>query len=379
MSDDIKNILNLYESILKNKKNITEAPLSAPIPILNVNSKFGEQRPYERHPGVDLKAASGTEIKSPADGVVIDVKDDSRRCGGTIYIDHQNGFKTRYCHVKDIRVSKFDKVSEGDLIGLSGGASGDKGRGNSKGAHLHFEVYKDGKLVNPMDYIDYSVATKDSKYDTSELLKYILSQLSSLFTITESKIYGSFGNSVKSSGNSFILSKEKNESIYSPISGKVDNIRINSDCKNRITIYHNVDGDDYHLEFCGISNPYVSGGDSVSQGTKLGKTKDDVKITLYDERLKPISLKTTSKVEKSKEIKSPKKIEKPLNQDSIKKEINRKEKSMNQNSIWDLIKSLKNKFVSPTSKKQPDPGFLLNMLKNKKVNEDVKRIKKLLK
>lgn len=137
---------NLQEEV------INEEVLTSPIGSTTVNSPYGN-RWGKKHHGVDLKASSGTQIKTPLDGKVIDAKIKNDACGGTIYIDHGNGYKTRYCHCKQINVSKGDTVSKGDIIGLTGGAKGDPGRGRSDGAHLHFEVYKDGKTVNPMEHL----------------------------------------------------------------------------------------------------------------------------------------------------------------------------------------------------------------------------------
>jgi murein DD-endopeptidase MepM/ murein hydrolase activator NlpD len=143
------------------EESINEATIEAPIDIKGVNSKFGEKRSYENHPGVDLKASSGTPIKSPSDGKVITAEFKNGGCGGTIQIEHGNGFKSRFCHCKDIKVSVGQMVKQGDVVGLSGGAKGDKGAGRSTGAHLHFELKKDNQLVDPIDYIGADAGTYD--------------------------------------------------------------------------------------------------------------------------------------------------------------------------------------------------------------------------
>jgi GH24 family phage-related lysozyme (muramidase) len=102
---------------------------------------------------VDLSAKSGTPIKSPLDGEVIDAAIKNDACGGTIYIEHADGYKTRYCHCKQINVSKGDIVKKGDVIGLTGGGKGEVGQGRSTGPHLHFEIYKDGGTVDPMNHL----------------------------------------------------------------------------------------------------------------------------------------------------------------------------------------------------------------------------------
>lgn len=145
------------EEKLGNKESLSEATLDSPIGDTKLNSPFG-QRWGRMHAGADLSASSGTQIKSPLDGEVIDAETRNDACGGTIYIKHADNIKTRYCHCKQINVSKGEIVKKGQVIGLTGGASGDPGRGRSDGAHLHFEVYKDGKVVDPMPYIGSQVS-----------------------------------------------------------------------------------------------------------------------------------------------------------------------------------------------------------------------------
>lgn len=169
------------------KDSINEASLEAPIPIQGVNSQFGAKRSYENHPGVDLKASSGTEIKSPADGKVLAAKFSTGGCGGTIQIEHGNGFISRYCHCKDIKVSLGQTVKQGEVVGLSGGGKGDKGAGRSTGAHLHFELKKNGQLVDPLDYIGAEIGQYDLSKSggvsksvmTPEMVEVLVSKLKS--------------------------------------------------------------------------------------------------------------------------------------------------------------------------------------------------------
>jgi murein DD-endopeptidase MepM/ murein hydrolase activator NlpD len=179
--------VNKFKSDNDIKDSINEASLEAPITIRGVNSEFGAKRSYENHPGVDLKASSGTEIKSPADGKVIDAKFSTGGCGGTIQIEHGNGFISRYCHCKDIKVNVGQAVKQGEVVGLSGGAKGDRGAGRSTGAHLHFELKKNGQLVDPLDYIGKDIGTYDFSKSggmvkssiTPEMIEVMVSKLQS--------------------------------------------------------------------------------------------------------------------------------------------------------------------------------------------------------
>lgn len=118
---------------------------------LTVTSRRGNR--WNRvHIGIDLKASSGSDILAPLSGEVVEIGE-NWPCGGTIIIKHNNGFRSGFCHVKQILVSEGDTVTKGQVIGLTGGGANDPMRGRSTGPHLHYTLYKDGKLVNPEDYL----------------------------------------------------------------------------------------------------------------------------------------------------------------------------------------------------------------------------------
>ena len=100
------------------------------------------------HKGLDLRAASGTKIITPADGMVKIASFNHGNCGGMIEIQHGN-YSTKYCHAKQITVKPGDTVKKGQEIGLSGGGAQDFGRGNSLQQHLHFEVLAGGRNIDP--------------------------------------------------------------------------------------------------------------------------------------------------------------------------------------------------------------------------------------
>jgi murein DD-endopeptidase MepM/ murein hydrolase activator NlpD len=71
-----------------------------------------------------------------------------------VTIRHDNGLATLYGHVSGFLVQEGQRVRAGDPIALSGGTPGTKGAGRlTTGAHLHFEVYLDGKKVDPLEYL----------------------------------------------------------------------------------------------------------------------------------------------------------------------------------------------------------------------------------
>ena len=98
------------------------------------------------HQGVDFAAALGTPIKATAPGVVGKIEND-KYFGLIITIFHENGFVTRYGHCSQILVSKHDRVNRGQTIALVGNT------GRSSAPHLHYEVIKDGKTIDPIKHI----------------------------------------------------------------------------------------------------------------------------------------------------------------------------------------------------------------------------------
>jgi murein DD-endopeptidase MepM/ murein hydrolase activator NlpD/GH24 family phage-related lysozyme (muramidase) len=207
---------------LEAEETISEATLSSPIGTTSVGSPYGP-RWGRIHHGVDLSASSGTPIKSPLDGEVIDAEIRNDACGGTIYIKHADGYKTRYCHCKQINVSKGDIVKKGDVVGLTGGGKGEVGQGRSTGPHLHFEVYKNGKTVNPMDHLgsevgDFVAGDSSSTADTKatpEMLRKLIELLKDrgvksedLTKLINQNVSGVSGSPIELTGNWVNISKD---------------------------------------------------------------------------------------------------------------------------------------------------------------------------
>ena len=112
------------------------------------------------HGGIDLvrEGYRLDNILSHSDGRVVQViknvrvntPNDNTNTGNMVRIDHGNGFQTRYLHLDygSVNVNVGDRVSRGQVIGYMGNT------GNSFGAHLHFEVLKEGNRIDPITYLD---------------------------------------------------------------------------------------------------------------------------------------------------------------------------------------------------------------------------------
>jgi len=100
----------------------------------------------EFHPGIDIANAPDTLIYATADGTVR-FSGWSHGYGNMIVIDHGYGLSTLYGHTSKALVKAGDRVSKGQVIGYMGTT------GRSTGAHLHYEVWRQGKPVNPMTFL----------------------------------------------------------------------------------------------------------------------------------------------------------------------------------------------------------------------------------
>lgn len=114
---------------------------------VTVTAEFGVSRGASRHEGIDVAAPAGTPVRATAPGRVVFAGKDGRY-GRTVVIDHGGGYRTRYAHLKTIETKKGKRVKRGDLIGKVGKS------GNASGAHLHYEVLKNGVPVNPRGYLN---------------------------------------------------------------------------------------------------------------------------------------------------------------------------------------------------------------------------------
>lgn len=100
----------------------------------------------EAHPGLDIAVPIGTPIRASGGGIVRDTGDDAEY-GRFVFIDHPEGFQTLYGHASRLLVAGGDTVAAGQVIALSGST------GRSTGPHLHFEVRRDGRAIDPRSLV----------------------------------------------------------------------------------------------------------------------------------------------------------------------------------------------------------------------------------
>lgn len=136
----------------------TPEGMMMPVETVSVMNDFGfyhnkTLNNYYEHKGVDFTAEVGTEVLAVDDGVVESIYKDDVLTGTEITVDHGDGVKTVYRFIdvgEDLTVGT--SVKRGDVIGTVAEATGEEYK---DGAHLHFEIKKDGKQVDPATYLTF--------------------------------------------------------------------------------------------------------------------------------------------------------------------------------------------------------------------------------
>ncbi|MEM6712893.1 MAG: M23 family metallopeptidase [Pseudomonadota bacterium] len=141
----------VMEGLSEARAALDAVPVVAPARGARLSSRFGNRRdPFTRrtafHAGIDYAAPTGTPVYAPADGVVTRAS----RAGGyglMVELDHAHGLTTRFAHLSRSLVSPGAQVRQGDVIGRIGST------GRSTGPHLHYEVRRGSRAIDPLPFV----------------------------------------------------------------------------------------------------------------------------------------------------------------------------------------------------------------------------------
>ncbi len=103
-------------------------------------------------PGIDFDMPVGTPLPAIWGGVVTNIANNGN-AGNTIAIKRPNGDTYRYLHASQFKILNGTEVKPGQILGLSGGAKGAPGAGNSTGPHLHLDYMRAGKFIDPFSVL----------------------------------------------------------------------------------------------------------------------------------------------------------------------------------------------------------------------------------
>jgi murein DD-endopeptidase MepM/ murein hydrolase activator NlpD len=144
--------LSVLESLISTR-NLSRQIVPGGRPVTQgwISSYFGQRTdPFTGrnayHRGIDFAGPAGSQVVAVASGVVTYAKD-RFGYGKTVEINHGNGYVTRYAHNQRVLVNPGDTIQKGQAIALIGST------GRSTGPHLHFEVLKQGRAVDPMRFV----------------------------------------------------------------------------------------------------------------------------------------------------------------------------------------------------------------------------------
>lgn len=146
----IKNTSEIKKYLKEERDRYFSTPMGWPVSG-NITSPFGfREHPLTKstsfHSGIDINVPEGTPVRATASGIVV-YSGFSYGSGNVVVIEHGHSYTTLYAHNKRNLVKVGDRVKRGDIIALSGST------GDATGPHLHYEVWKAKKPVDPIRYL----------------------------------------------------------------------------------------------------------------------------------------------------------------------------------------------------------------------------------
>lgn len=152
---DIKKIYIFKDKFPEIFKKLPEINPINPDNDPKIGSQFSKERLHpiygnvKKHNGVDIVAKLNTPVYATAEGIVKKSKFFNGAAGHSVQIDHSYGFTTKYFHLNIFIVKNNEFVRKGQIIGFLGSTGG------STGAHLHYEILKNNKHIDPVYFIKY--------------------------------------------------------------------------------------------------------------------------------------------------------------------------------------------------------------------------------
>ena len=148
--DDFARVVQAVSKLDGLRESLNSMPLAKPVKEYYISSPFGKRRDpfsgrWAYHSGVDMAGYWKEPVHATVAGTITFVGRHGPY-GNMVEIDHGNGFKTRYGHLYATKVKKGEHVARGQLVGLMGNT------GRSTGTHLHYEIWFNGKLQNPLKF-----------------------------------------------------------------------------------------------------------------------------------------------------------------------------------------------------------------------------------
>jgi murein DD-endopeptidase MepM/ murein hydrolase activator NlpD len=146
-----ESVVSIKEYLQEQRDIYVSTPRGWPV-VGPITSPFGERdAPFgggrQFHTGIDISVPSGTPVKATADGVISFAGWDAGS-GNLVVIEHGAGYSTFYAHNSSIAVKVAQQIKRGDVVSYSGST------GNSTGPHVHYEVWQQGKAVNPKGFLE---------------------------------------------------------------------------------------------------------------------------------------------------------------------------------------------------------------------------------
>lgn len=153
-----ESVASVQEYLKEQRDKYVSTPSGWPV-AGSITSPFGQREApmgggEQFHTGVDISVPSGTPVKATAEGI-ISFAGWSAGSGNLVVVEHGLGYATAYAHNSSVAAKVGQRVKRGGIIAYSGST------GNSTGPHVHYEVWQEGKAVNPKRYLE--VANNVSK------------------------------------------------------------------------------------------------------------------------------------------------------------------------------------------------------------------------